>query len=485
MNIQIPRGIMLFITMMSAFAITSCADMEDETFVEDNIGEVSQAIVPAEVADPPFVEIRGPSQYEQLDPTLARVDPSITDILPPNTYIETRDEHGHITDGQAFLEGHSLAQRMGDDTWLVQSHIFSSMAILGRGEGLFGTGIGGEEGWLLVDCGGINGARLPETPGGLELQNILGHLNEIAMAELGYTVPVIAGVPTHPHGDHNGNFRVLRQMFPNMKFITSKAYRDFVEQTNIPLELPNKPGDKVVIHRKGGFLFDGKWVQLWTPSIGGHTPADSIIISPDGVAMAVDIFGTEGRLGFIFDSVVENPTLKAYTVRVMLGLAGYECDVTDPETGAACEAAGPTGEVHFHHIVPGHFGNGTPRDIISSLRFERAKDEAYIAALSGFDPLNPQAPPNPPSPDNLLLPGEKGVDPIINRLFQYGLSDTMYRILVAENYQKVHWNGTAGQHMMEKVQDLFLYRATAQGPGDLPDYSPVSPDYTPRWGDLM
>lgn len=468
--------------------IVSCA-VDTPLDDEEPVGEVSQAIVPTDIADPPINEIRDQSPHERLDPTLTRVEPSTTDILPPNTYIETRDEDGHITDGEAFLEGHSLAQRMGPDTWLVQSHIFSSMAILGRGNGLFG-----QEGWLLVDCGGINGAKpplLPDengipqfVPGGLELQNLLSHLDQIAIEQLGHTVPVVAGVPTHPHGDHNGNFVNLRQMFPNMRFITSRSYRDFVEEAGLPLELPNKPGDKVVHHRKGGFFFDGKWVKLWTPAPGGHTPADSIIISPDGVAMAVDVIGTEGRLGFIFDSVVENPQLKNYTVRTLLGLAGYECDVTDPETGAACEAAGPTGTAHFHHMVPGHFGNGTPKDLISSLRYARSQDQAYIASLSGVDPLNPQNPPTPLNPDNFLFPGERGVDYIVGRVFNH-LSDNMYRFLVADNYQKVHWNVAGWQQHQERVQDLFLYRATAQGPSDLPDYSPVSPSHTPRWGSWM
>lgn len=468
--------------------ITACA-VDTSLEAEELVDEVSQAVVPADIADPPINEIRTQSPHERLDPTLARVEASIADILPPNTYIETRDEDGHITDGKAFLEGHSLAQRMGESTWLVQSHIFSSMAILGRGNGPFG-----QEGWLLVDCGGINGAQppfLPDengnpqfVPGGLELQNLLGHLDEIAEQELGHTVPVIAGVPTHPHGDHNGNFVNLRQMFPNMRLITSRAYRDFVKEAGTPLELPNKPQDKVIYHRKGKFLFDGKWVKLWTPAPGGHTPADSIVISPDGVAMAVDVFGTEGRLGFIFDSVVENPQLKNYTVRALLGLAGYECDVTDPETGVACEEAGPTGTVHFHHLVPGHFGNGTPKDLISSLRYARSQDESYQKCFAGVDPLNPQNPPTPLNPADFLLPGERGVDYIVGRVF-YGLADCMYRDLVEDNYQKVHWNVAGWQQHIERVQELFLFRATAQAPSDFPEYTPITPNHTPPWGNWM
>src|SRR5690606_23687451 len=148
------------------------------------------------------------------------------DILPPGVYVETRDEHGDITDRDAFLEHHKWAQRMGERTWLVTSNVFSTMAILGNG----GNGLLDEEGWLLVDCGGHNGARPPLDfsngppqfqPGGQELANLLELLDQIAIEQLGHTVPVIAGVPTHPHVDHNGHFRVLRQMFPNMRFITS------------------------------------------------------------------------------------------------------------------------------------------------------------------------------------------------------------------------------------------------------------------------
>lgn len=462
--------------------LAACSSGNVEEAVETS--QVNQAMtLPPGVDTPPVCEIPEESPYEKEIASQGYFDESIVDPIPVGKRINLLDEDGNVTDAEQFLNYGLIIQRLTDRSYLVQSNVFQSYVYRG------------DEGLLMMDCGGHNAARPPFIPdgnggfqflpGGVELQNL-----KAALQQIGGGLPLHTLVLSHPHTDHVGHSQILKAEDPNLRVVASKQLADHVTQYNLPIAAP----DRVIHHRWGGFFFEGKWFRLFSPTTVAHSMADSALISPDGVQMSVDITGP-GRLSFVFHSVADNPEGVVLFNRMLLGAAGYECDVTDPVDGIACEMAGPTATPLWGHGIFGHFNIGSVEDVIHTLRYYRDEYEIWWPLLFGADPANPTGPPGPPKVlENYIdLDEHNTVDIAILGLF-HSQADDMYQALAPKYYDNIQWK-SAWHDMMEINQAVFLYRSGSNQvvppmpgqipPGGVPDFSPIAPGTEMAWGNWM
>lgn len=442
--------------------------------------------VPPGADEYPVCEIPTQSPYEKELPGLGYFDESITDPIPVGYRINLLDENGDVTDADQFSNYTLIVQRLTERSYLVQSNVFQSYVYRG------------DKGLLMMDCGGHNAARPPFipdengvpqfVPGGVELANLRHALDLI-----GDGLPLKTLVLSHPHTDHVGHSLILKDQDPNLRIVASKQLVDHAIQYNLPIGLPDRAID-IVRRRDGAFWFEGQRFRLLSPTTVAHSMADSALISPDGVQMSVDLTGP-GRLSFVFHSVADNPEGVILFNRVLLGEAGYECDVTDPLTGVQCEEAGPTRTPSWQYGIFGHFNIGSVDDVIHTLRYYRAQYDVWWPLLFGIDPNDPSSPPNPKVLDQFIHPEDHTVDIAILGLFHSQAND-MYKALAPRYYTNLQWQ-SAWHDMMEINQAVFLYRSGSNQlappdlanptppPGGVPDFSPIPPGTTLAWGNWM
>ncbi len=130
---------------------------------------------------------------------------------------------------------------------------------------------------------------------------------------------------------------------------------------------------RTIRRRFGGFFFEGQWFTMNTPVRAAHTTADSYIITPDKVLMAVDLVQAD-RLPFLDVSVSRD--LFGY-IQLLRYLAG------EAEAG------------NWDIASWGHFNIGYPRDVQLSLEYMETLFSAWtFAFLSNpieafLDPVDP------------------------------------------------------------------------------------------------
>lgn len=461
--------------------IVACTSSDPQFEVKQTTQAV-EGEIPEGVDEPIICEIPPESPYEKEIASEGYFDESITDPIPVGKRINLLDDEGNITDAEQFFNYDLIIQRLTERSYLIQYNVFQSYVYKG------------DEGLLMMDCGGHNAARPPFIPndegelefhrGGVELQRIKQALNII-----GEGLPLDTLVLSHPHTDHVGHSQILKYENPNLRVVASKQLNDHVKQYNLPIA----EADRVVYNRWGGFFFEHKFFRLFTPTTAAHSLADSALISPDGVQMSVDITGP-GRLSFIFHSVADNPDGVVLFNRMLLGAAGYECDVTDPVSGIECEMAGPTREPMWGHGIFGHFNIGSVEDVIHTLRYYRDQYAIWWPLLFGANPKNLNEFGPPKTIEQFIdLNSQHSVDLTLMRLFD-SQADDMYTALAPKYFNQIQWK-TAWHDMMEINQSVFLYRSGSNQinppqpgqipPGGIPDFSPIAPYTKLEWGNWM
>lgn len=515
---------------------------DDGSETYENVGEVNAALETVlDNCQPP-----APATDEELK-DVPRDPESISNVLPDGHYIDVLkdgDPH-HPSDAHDYTHMVTRVQRLTPNTWMIMQNVFQSLVYVNPNYGILMMDCGGsngglppyqfitnEKGELVLDANGFPQLVLDENgfpiflPGGQELVNIENALRDIA-AEFGKdydtNLPLKALVLSHPHTDHVGHSVALKEKYPDLRIITSKQMADRVRMDKLaialgddgcydhvnaqpkencsyppPWRIPRKR--EIIYDRFGKFKFGGETFHFWTPEMLAHSAADSLLFTPDGVHMSVDMLGTEGRLSFVSNSV------GAYTAgiirinRYLLGAAGYECDVTDPTVideqtgltqGEACFQAGPTKPPMYKHVLSGHFNASYDDDVVSTLRYYRASTEKWWPALFGATQGG-----NPKSPHQYYNENIHFVDRLIMGIFTSQPRDMS--ILLAPQYATHgHW-GSANWDFQEVNQDMFLYHNSGGNtvtpinlqnpsppPGGTIDFSPIAPYTVPDWGRYM
>lgn len=288
--------------------------------------------------------------------------------LPPDVRLEVPDSDvAYLLGSPAGPPGAATVpqpyvQLLRGRTYVVMYNVFQSLVYKG------------DHGLLMIDCGGHFGPA--------ERQRILAGLAEIggwdSATEVGSGLPLHTLVITHPHADHCGNSLFFRETFPGLRIVASAWYDDEVRLNHLPLARPTR-----IIHRRfGGFHFEGEWFTMNTPVRTAHTTADSYIITPDKVLMAVDIVQAD-RLPFLEISVTRD--LFGY-IQLLRYLAG--------------EAAAGNWEVASW----GHFNVGYPRDVQLTLDYIETLFGAWTFAFLGNPIESFLDPENPASETNIAVP---------------------------------------------------------------------------------
>ncbi len=497
----------------------ACADMEENQINESSIGEAVQQLLPGDIEAFECEAPTGPkSESSEGLRNVPLMTASVTVPLPYGTYIDIRDQNGHPKDVDSYLNHGLYVQRLNDRSYVMFYNDFGSYVYAG------------DHGLLMMDCGGSNAGQIPIVmgpngpefqQGGQELANIENGLRMIAQSrgrDYDTNLPLKALVLSHPHTDHVGHSMGLKFRYPGLRIITSKQLADNVRQYRLAIALgddacydfttaspktnctyhpylPRLPRNREIITSRmnGKFKFEGKTFRLLTPTQHGHSAADSLLFSPDGVHMSVDTLGTEGRLSFVRNSVAGFPAGVVMNNRVLLGEAGFECDVTDPVTGLDCELAGPTQQPSWYVATSGHFNVSYVKDVIETLRYYRAMNDAWHPAM--FGALQNGV---PKTPQQFAPQGVDTVamDRVLEGIF-HSQAEDMAKLLAPTYHTHLHWASAYGD--MDNWDEMhFLYfnglgNALAPPdfnnpqapPGGTVDFSPIPPGAVPEWGDVM
>ncbi|MEZ4087783.1 MAG: MBL fold metallo-hydrolase [Candidatus Gracilibacteria bacterium] len=535
----------LLILLSLVMSFSACADEE----WDESIGSTAQKLQPF----PPGTF----EAFSCVAPTLPHADsaealanvclvePSLTTPLPPGCYINVRKANGEPRDGENYLNHGCYAQLIKGNTYTAicndfqisiyaNTHGFDVQDFGGSNAGLppFKYVLG-QDGRIVFGQNGQPQLELDQDGhpifqrGGQEFENFENILRDIAALrgkDYDTNYPIISLGGTHPHSDHFGGSIFLKYKYPNLRIVLSKQQVDLVRAYRLPIAVgddgcydfvnarpkdncnyrpywPRLPSQREIItDRDGYFRSGGKKFRVLTPVTGAHSLADSAYITPNRVVMYGDMLGTEGRLSFVRNSVADFTLGVIMFNRVLLGEAGYECDVTDPTVidsqtgltqGVACEQAGPTRPSSWDVILGGHFNVGYAKDLIHTLRYYRAQYEAWhpvmFGATQGGIPLSPMQ--FAPEGLNTAFP-----DRILEGVFH--AVETGMATLNAERYHTSPFWASANGDMREMNESMFLYKNALNGlfppdfnnpmipPGGIIDFGPIQPGDYP-FGDKM
>lgn len=129
-------------------------------------------------------------------------------------------------------------------------------------------------------------------------------LAQIASQIVGNGTPIDAIVVSHPHEDHAGDTVLLKAMFPEAQVVNTRWLRRVIEREDAHLAKSKKYNTTQC--RFDYFTYDEKKYHLSVPAQTAHTDADSVMISPNGTMVVVDIFHA-GRVSFTEASVSKDP----------------------------------------------------------------------------------------------------------------------------------------------------------------------------------
>lgn len=141
----------------------------------------------------------------------------------------------------------------------------------------------------------------PQVPTSLKSD---AELAQLAQQIVGNGTPIDAIVVSHPHEDHAGDTVLLKALFPQAQVVNTRWLRRVIKRENSHLAMSKLRNTTQC--RFDYFKYDGKKYHLSVPSLAAHTDADSVMISPNGTMVVVDVFHA-GRVTFVESSVAMNP----------------------------------------------------------------------------------------------------------------------------------------------------------------------------------
>lgn len=399
--------------------------------------------------EPLVCEQVAPSPYEEPLPGEIFVSESLDQLL----YGERIEVASDTTEfSQQLCHTQLLAEGGNYDEYWIQCGLFQTLLWVGPTRK------------LIMDAGGHNSGTPPIVdgqiqPGGLELVKLLEIIDGISPHK-----PLKAVVPSHPHQDHAGNLLAIKQMRPHVRVIASKWYVREAKSKGYPLATPvlEIPGVNVIHARDGQFYFDGHWFGLHTPVPVAHTPADSILITPGGSCMVVDIL-LPGRLSFVNLSVVQNLDGMIEMLNYLGGLA---------EAGICTQG------------VWGHFNISTGPKVLEDI--EHAKEYLFdlhvafwqtLASLQAEGKFGPHFFPDDleDDPNDPADPHDYHAHVGISRFFDE-IAYRMHGYVRDKYYKQIGFSASNG-HFREVLRFLFLHRLSAAAvdpnapPGSLPPYA--------------
>lgn len=140
----------------------------------------------------------------------------------------------------------------------------------------------------------------PEVPTSLKSDT---ELAQLAVQMVGNGTPIDAIVVSHPHIDHAGDTVLLEALFPQAQVVNTRWLRRIIERDNAHLAKSKRYNTTQC--RFDHFWYDGKKYHLSVPVNTAHTDADSVMISPNGTMVVVDVFHA-GRVTFVEGSVAKD-----------------------------------------------------------------------------------------------------------------------------------------------------------------------------------
>ena len=171
-------------------------------------------------------------------------------------------------------------------------------------------------------------------------------------------LPITALVYTHPHVDHVGGGRHLKDAMKtkgvDLRIIGSEAIVREIKRYKGSIVPPTE----ILPNGRASFKFEGETFKFVTPVIWAHSGADSYVITPDGVAMVVDFF-YPGALPLMGVSGVQN--MKGY-IDFLRHLAGED----------------------WQHINLGHANVGYKADLMRTLEYFKDLYSALYDVWPGF-----------------------------------------------------------------------------------------------------
>lgn len=365
------------------------------------------------------------TNFTRLDPNQVWLEPSATEVLP----IGARVAH---VDPEALISGAVLS----DDLTLANPNYWAVQKLTDHTYAIFfdfytATLYVGDEGALLVDCGGHFGP--------LEVNSLLAAIASVT------DKPLKALVYSHPHPDHVGNSIVLKQMIPDLEIIASYFAKRAIESYDLPIAPPTH----VVFLRNGGFWFDGQWFRMMTPVYSAHTDADSYIITPDRVMHVVDFFQP---MRLPFPDVALSQNLDG-VVKMLRHLAG-EAD-------------------NYDYINVGHAQIAYQEDVQWALDYWHDVFQAWSDVMSQDVPLGVA---------HYLTPQDNNAA-VWYRNFLDDVALKMYQRLIPEWGHVRHFE-VARDHTAQAAKNLWINHFNAvdqNGYTNLPDLTPIPPPWPYSW----
>ncbi len=317
------------------------------------------------VCSPEITEFNSP--FPPLDEVANHVpeDPN-NDIGPDQRIIVDTELNEFLISYDQGNHGH--LQQMRDRTKMAITNVFA----LGIYEG--------DHGCLLMDLPGHFGPeerrRYLELVGeacgwtGVDYQSLkYTPLPFLPPLDVGSGKPITAVVMTHPHEDHAGGIEVIRRLFPNVDIVMSRWAADSL----VVFDQPTRPPEGYDQTREGNnstvlrcrndyFWFEDTYkFTMNTPVDVAHTPADSYIITPNKVLMAVDFVHPNGRVPFVDNSVSLDSHGNQLFLRFLLG---------EWEAG------------NWEVANWGHFNTGHVRDVVRVLEFDQDMARLWAEAIN-------------------------------------------------------------------------------------------------------
>lgn len=254
------RKAALLLAGLLAIGLYSASGAGDEPALQQRVTpEAAQAAITALFAPFPPAE----TGFQRHEPVRS-VNPTDDDIptLPLDKWVPLKP--GYQVDVPEWPEetGTYYIQRLTENTWWVFADLFAMTLYVGEHEA------------LIID--------MPEF---VVMNELFANIDDILRGK-----PLTTLVYSHPHMDHIGQAQAFvdRQNKAGVKvrIIGAETTKREILRYRQPVPLPTE----ILPSGRSTFTFDDKKFIYATPVDWAHTGADAYILSPDGVAHAIDMF---------------------------------------------------------------------------------------------------------------------------------------------------------------------------------------------------